>query len=249
MLGAAEIMIAGGADAPLLDPIIRQTMSTGILGSHPDPTRACRPFDASRNGTVLGEGAAFLVLESLESARSRGVPVLARLAGYAMGADSAHRTSPREDGSGLVQVMQRALLIAGIDATKIDYVNAHGTGTPLNDKIEALALQRLLGDRVRRVACSSTKPVTGHCFGASAALEAVISVLALQNQLAPPTANYREPDPECSLDLVTERPRSVDIRVVISNSLGFWGKNAALVFTRAPHHLSIAPDGTGTWNS
>lgn len=233
VLGAADIMVAGGADAPLLDPIIRLTLSTGILGSHPEPGQACRPFDATRNGTLLGEGAAFLVLESLESARRRGLPILARLVGWAVGADATHRAAPRDDGAGLVRVMRRALCVAGLDAADIDYVNAHGTGTLLNDKIETLALGRLLGDRLHHVACSSTKPVTGHCLGASAALEAVITVLSLQAQLAPPTANYREPDAECSLDLVTGGPRSTNMRFAMSNSLGFWGKNAALIFERS----------------
>ena len=217
-------MVAGGADAPLLDPIIRQTLSTGILGSHLDPQSACRPFDATRNGTVLGDGAAFLVLESLESARRRDVPCLARLVGWAVGADTTHRTSPRGDGEGLIRVMRRALQIAGLGAADIDYVNAHGTGTALNDRIETLALRQLLGDRLRQVACSSTKPVTGHCLGASAALEAVITVLSLQDQLAPPTANYHEPDPECSLDIVAGGARSMDMRVAMSNSLGFWAR-------------------------
>ena len=169
MLGEAEVMIAGGADAPLHDAVIRQILATGILGSHADPRRACRPFDASRNGTLIGDGAAFLVLESLESARRRGVPVRARLVGWAMGADATHRTSPREDGEGLVRVMRRALRLARLGPEEIDYVNAHGTGTLLNDRIEALAMRTLLGDRLHRVACSSTKPVTGHCLGASGA--------------------------------------------------------------------------------
>jgi len=232
ILGAAEIMVAGGADAPLQDAVIRQLLSTGILGSHADPRQACRPFDATRNGTLISEGAAFLVLESLESARRRGVPIRARLLGWAMGADARHRTSPRDDGEGLVQVMRRALCVAGLGAEEIDYVNAHGTGTPLNDRIEALAMRRLLGDRLRHVAFSSTKPVTGHCLGASAALEAVITVLCLQEQLAPPTANCREPDPECPLGLVTGRARPMEMQVAMSNSLGFWGKNASLIFGR-----------------
>ena len=224
-------MVAGGAEAPLQDAVIRQILSTGILGSHPDPRQACRPFDATRNGTLIGEGAAFLVLESLDSARRRGVPVLSRLLGWAMGADTTHRTSPRDDGEGLVQVT-RCALRGQTGAEAIDYVNLHGTGTPLNDRIEALAMRRLLGDRLHNVACSSTKPVSGHCLGASAALEAVITVLCLQEQLAPPTAHCREPDPECPLDLVTGRARPMDMQVAMSNSLGFWGKNASLIFAR-----------------
>ncbi len=232
VLGEADIMIAGGADAPLQDAVIRQTLATGILGSHADPRRACRPFDATRNGTLIGEGAAFLVLESMDSARRRGAPVLARLLGWAMGSDTTHRTSPREDGDGLVRAMRRALVVAGLDAADIDHVNAHGTGTTLNDRVEALALHRLLGDRLHRVPCSSTKPVTGHCLGASAALEAVLAVLSLRDQLAPPTANCLEPDPECRLDVVTGEARPMRMRVAMSNSLGFWGKNASLLFGR-----------------
>jgi 3-oxoacyl-[acyl-carrier-protein] synthase II len=229
-LGEADVMIAGGADAPLQDAVIRQILATGILGSHPDPRQACRPFDVTRNGTLIGDGAAFLVIESLESAERRGVPVRARLVGWAMCADATHRTSPRDDGAGLVRVMQRALSVAGLGPEDISYVNAHGTGTVLNDRTEALAMRRLLGDRLHHVACSSTKPVTGHCLGASAALEAVITVLALREQLAPPTPNCRNRDPECSLDIVTETARPIDMRVAMSNSLGFWGKNASLIF-------------------
>jgi 3-oxoacyl-(acyl-carrier-protein) synthase len=232
LLGEAEVMIAGGSDAPLHDTAVRQILATGILGSHADLRQSCRPFDVTRNGTLIGEGAAFLVLESLESARRRGVPVRARLVGWAMGAEAAHRTSPRHDGEGLLRVMQRALRIAGLGPEDIDYVNAHGTGTPLNDRIESLAMRRLLGDRVHHVACSSTKPVTGHCLGASPALEAVVTVLALRTQLVPPTANCRELDPACALDVVTGRARPIDMRVAMSNSLGFWGKNASLIFAR-----------------
>jgi 3-oxoacyl-[acyl-carrier-protein] synthase II len=238
VLGEAEVMIAGGADAPLHDTVIRQILATGILGSHADAREACRPFDVTRNGTLIGEGAAFLVLESLESARRRAVPVRARLVGWAMGADATHRSSPRADGEGLVLVMRRALRVAGIGPEEIDYVNTHGTGTPLNDRIEAIAMRRLLGERAHRVACSSTKPVTGHCLGASAAMEAVITVLALGAQIAPPTPNCRELDPECALDVVTSRARTLDMRVAMSNSLGFWGKNASLIFARAGDSLN-----------
>jgi 3-oxoacyl-[acyl-carrier-protein] synthase II len=230
VLGEADIMMAGGADAPLQDAVIRQIHATGILGSHPDPRRACRPFDVTRDGTLIGEGAAFLVLESLASARRRGAPVRARLLGWGTGAESAHRTSPRDDGEGLVAAMRGALRVAGLGAKAIDYINTHGTGTPLNDRIEGLALRRMLGDRLLRIPCSSTKPVTGHCLGASAALEAVVTILALREQLAPPTANCLEPDPGCGLDVVTGPARPVGMRVAMSNSLGFWGKNASLIF-------------------
>ncbi len=232
VLGEAEIMVAGGADAPLRDAVIRLALATGILGSHAEPRRSCRPFDVTRDGTLMGEGAAFLVLESLESARRRGVAVHARLLGWAMAADSTHRAAPREDGEGLVRAMRRALRVGGLGPEEIDHVNVHGTGTMLNDRIEALAMRRLLGDRVDRVACTSTKPVTGHCIGASSALEAVITILSLRHQIAPPTANCLDLDPECRLDVVTGMARPMAMRVAMSNSLGFWGKNASLVFAR-----------------
>lgn len=232
LLGEAEIMIAGGADAPLQDAVVRQLLATGILGSHDDPRRACRPFDVTRNGTIIGDGAAFLVLETLESARRRGARIHARLLGWAMGSDAASRTSPRADGEGLLKVMRRALHIAGVRPDDIDYINAHGTGTQLNDLTEAAAMSRLLGHNHRRAACSSTKPVTGHCMGASAALEALITILALRKQLAPPTANCRELDPACSVNVVTGEARSMNIHVAMSNSMAFWGKNASLILAR-----------------
>ena len=232
VLGEAEIMVAGGADAPLRDAIIRPVLATGILGFHADPRRSCRPFDVTRDGTLIGEGAAFVVLESLESARRRGAAVHARLLGWAMAADATHRVSPRQDGDGLVRAMKRALRVGGLGAEQIDYVNAHGTATLLNDRTEALAMRRLLGDRVDRVACSSTKPVTGHCLGASSALEAVITILSLRDQIAPPTANCLDLDPECRLDVVKGAARPMAMDVAMSNSLGFWGKNASLIFAR-----------------
>lgn len=231
-LGTADVMLAGATDAPLLDGVVRQLLSIGILGSHPDPRQACRPFDASRNGTLLGEGAAFLVLESLASARRRGVRIHAHLAGWALGSDHVSCTAPREDGEGLYQVMTRALRLARIDADQVDYINAHGTATRLNDRLEVVSLRRLLGDRLRSVPCSSTKPITGHCLGASPALEAVISILALQSQAGPPTATCNELDADCPIDVVAGSARSQPLRFVMSNSLGFWGNNASLIFAR-----------------
>jgi 3-oxoacyl-[acyl-carrier-protein] synthase II len=232
LLGAAEVVLVGGTDAPLQDAIIRQVLSTGILGSHADPRRACRPFDVSRDGTLLGEGAAFLILESRASARRRGARVHAELAGWALGSDPSHCTSPREDGEGLLQTMQRALARARLGAEDIDYINAHGTGTPVNDRVEVVSMARLLGGRLGAVPCSSTKPITGHCLGASAALEAVISILALQHQCVPPTTNCDDLDPALNIDAVQAAARPASLRVVMSNSLGFWGKNASLIFTR-----------------
>jgi 3-oxoacyl-[acyl-carrier-protein] synthase II len=234
LLGTADVMLAGATEAPLLDAVVRQVLSTGILGSDADPRRACRPFNADRNGTLLGEGAAFLVLESLASARRRKARIHACLAGWAIGTDPCHNTAPSEHGEGLYQVMTRALTVAGLEAGQIDYVNAHGTGTRINDPLEVLALSRLLGDRLGRVPCSSTKPITGHCLGASAALEAVISVLALQHQCVPPTANCTDLDPECPIDAVPLTARPARLSAAMSNSIGFWGYNASLIFTRLP---------------
>jgi 3-oxoacyl-(acyl-carrier-protein) synthase len=234
LLGTAEVMLTGGVDAPLQDAIIRQLLSTGILGSHADPRRACRPFDVSRDGTLLGEGAGFLVLESLAAARRRGARIYAQLAGWAIGSDPWYCSAPREDGEGLLQVMNQALALAGLTGDQIDYINAHGTGTRLNDRVEVVSLCRLLGERIKEVPCSSTKPITGHCLGASPALEAVISVLALQHQSVPPTANCAELDPDCPIDAVPASARPTPLRVVMSNSLGFWGKNASLLFTCPP---------------
>ncbi len=230
LLDVADVMLAGGAEAPLLDAVIRQLLSAGILGSHADPGQACRPFDVTRNGTLLGEGAAFLVLESLASARRRGVPIHAWLGGWALGSDHFQRAAPREDGEGLHQVMRQALAMAGLPAERLDYVNAHGTGTQLNDPLEAVALRHLLGERLHQVPCSSTKPVTGHCLGASPALEAIISILALQHQCAPMSANCTSLDPACPLDIVQASSRPCRLLAVMSNSLGFWGNNASLVF-------------------
>jgi 3-oxoacyl-[acyl-carrier-protein] synthase II len=183
---------------------------------------------------LIGEGAAFLVLESLASARRRGVPIHGVLAGWALGSDPMLCTAPREDGEGLFQVMVRALAQAGLGAEQIDYINAHGTGTPLNDRLEVVSLSRLLGGRLDQVPCSSTKPITGHCLGASAALEAVLSIHALQHQCVPPTVNCTELDPACRIDAVLSCARSASLRVVMSNSLGFWGNNASLIFTGPP---------------
>jgi 3-oxoacyl-[acyl-carrier-protein] synthase II len=231
VLGTVDAVLAGGAEATLHDCIIRQLAATGVLGSHADPRRACRPFDRTRNGIVVGEGAGFLILETQASARRRGAKVYAQLAGWAIGTENFHYTAPSETGDGLFQVMSEALALAGLRADELDYINAHGTGTALNERLETVALRRLLGDRLAAVPCSSTKPITGHCLGATPALEAVISVLALQRQYIPPTANCLEQDPDCSLDVVPVHGRPAALRRVMSNSLGFWGNNAALVFT------------------
>jgi 3-oxoacyl-(acyl-carrier-protein) synthase len=231
--GSADVVLAGGADAPLHDLLLAQLRSARLLASHPDPRLACRPFDAARNGAVLGEGAAFLVLESLASARKRGAPIYARLAGWAMNSEGSERTGVSADNASLYRSMRDALTMAAATPADVGYINAHGTGTQLNDRMEAEAIDRLGAGKLR-IATSSTKPVTGHCMGAAAAIEAVICVLALERQSLPPSANCEDPAVDCPLDLVLNRPRQSTVKAVLSNSAGFWGNNASLLFTPPP---------------
>ena len=231
LTGAADVMIAGGAEAPLNAVVLAQLRAAGVLGSHTDPARTCRPFDVTRNGLVPGEGAAFLVLESLESARGRGARVLARLAGWALGSDAESRLGSDKDGEELHRVMHEALVAAGLEPRQVSCVSTHGTGTVLNDLAEARAIARLFGPQ--GVPCSATKPVTGHCLGASAAIEAVLSVRMLVEQVIPPTANCVELDPECAVDLVVEKPRAAPVSAVMSNSSGFWGNHASVILAAA----------------
>ncbi len=231
--GTADLMLVGGAEATLHPLIISQLSAAGVLGSHADPKQTCRPFDATRNGMLLGEGAAFLLLESAQHAHQRGAKALARLAGWALGADSSGRAGVTENGDGLYQVMQAALELAAVSPLQIDYLNTHGTGTIVNDRAETRALLRLSGTSLKTPPVSSTKPVTGHCLGASPALEAIISIQALRRQLIPPTINYTTPDPDCPLDVVPGHARPAQLRCVMSNSLGFWGNNASLIFAPA----------------
>lgn len=231
LLGGATHVIAGGTDAPLHDAVIRQMAATGVLGSHDDPRLACRPFDRDRNGTILGEGAAFVVLETLASAQKRGAVIHAIFAGWATGTDCHHETAPSGAGESLVTVMQQALRMARVRPTDLGAINLHGTGTVLNDATEAAAVRSVLGKDVARVPCSSTKPITGHCLGAAAALEAVLAIMMLKHQCVPPISGCQHPDADCDLDLVLGEARVAPIRAVMSNSVGFWGNNAALVFT------------------
>jgi len=232
LLGKAEAMLVGGTEAPLHHPILAQLAAAGVMGTHEDPRLACRPFDAARNGLILGEGSAFLVLESAASAAARGAKPLARLAGWAMSLDNAGRTAVTEDGAELRRVMEQAVELAGLQAGDIDYINAHGTGTVMNDAAEAEAVGQFLGTRTAAVPCSSTKPVTGHCLGATAAMEAIIAIMAMQQQMVPPTANCTLPDPQCAIQAQPLKAGPAVIRHVMSNSLGFWGYHAALVFSR-----------------
>jgi 3-oxoacyl-[acyl-carrier-protein] synthase II len=197
-----------------------------------EPKRASRPFDAGRDGFVVGEGSGILVLESLDHAQRRGANILAELVGYGMTGDANHITQPAENGDGAFRVMRLALRDAKVEPQQVGYVNAHGTSTPLGDAIETTAMKRVFGDYARKIAVSSTKSMTGHLLGGAGGLEAGISVLALQNQILPPTINYEQPDPACDLDYVPNKARKAEVEYALSNSFGFGGTNAALVFRR-----------------
>jgi 3-oxoacyl-[acyl-carrier-protein] synthase II len=229
----ADVMIAGGSEAAITPMGVGGFAAMRALSTrNDDPQRASRPFDKDREGFVMGEGAGVIILEELEFARRRGASIYAELVGYGMSADAYHITAPSEDGDGGMRVMQAALKQAGIEPSKVDYINAHGTSTPYNDKLETLAIKRLFGDHARKVAISSTKSMTGHLLGAAGGLEAGITVLAIRNQMIPPTINYETPDPECDLDYVPNTKRAASIQYALSNSFGFGGTNGALLFKR-----------------
>ncbi len=231
--GMADVALAGGAEAPLHEVLLAQLKGAGVMGSNPDPALACRPFDSSRDGTVIGEGAAFLVLESLGSARRRGARIYAQLAGWAVNSEPAQRTGISDQSAGLRRTMSSAAGMAGLAFAELDYINAHGTGTPLNDRAESLAIVRCSAG-ANKVRTSSTKAVTGHCMGAGSAIEAVISVLALEHQTLPPSANCFEQAADCPVSLVLGEALPCAVRSVLTNSLGFWGSHASLVFREAP---------------
>jgi len=229
--GAAEVMICGGAEASITPMGVGGFAAMRALSTRNDePTRASRPFDAKRDGFVVGEGAGILILETLEHAQRRNAPIMAELAGYGMSGDAFHITQPAEGGDGAYRVMQATLKDAGLAPDVVDYVNAHGTSTPIGDVIETTAMKRLFGERAKKVAVSSTKSMTGHLLGGAGGLEAGISVLALRDQVMPPTINYENPDPACDLDYVPNTARKAEVRYALSNSFGFGGTNAALLF-------------------
>jgi 3-oxoacyl-[acyl-carrier-protein] synthase II len=229
----ADVMIAGGSEAAITPMGVGGFAAMRALSTRNDePLKASRPFDAERDGFVMGEGAGVIILEELEFARRRGAPIYAELVGYGMSADAYHITAPSEDGDGAMRVMEAAVRDARIEPSAIDYVNAHGTSTPYNDKLETLAMKKLLGDHARSVAISSTKSMTGHLLGAAGGLEAGITALAVKHQIAPPTINLDHPDPECDLDYVPHAARPMKIEYALSNSFGFGGTNGALLFKR-----------------
>ena len=231
--GRVDLAVAGGSESATLPICIAAFAQMGALTKEPDPERACRPFDANRSGFVMAEGACILVLEPEEHARARGAKIYAEIAGYGASDDAYHITAPDPEGSGAAIAIRAALADAGEPASAVDYVNAHGTSTPLNDAGETAALKSALGDAARSVAVSSTKSMTGHMLGAAGAVEAAVSALAIRDGRIPPTIHYETPDPACDLDYVPNVAREKDVRFAISNSFGFGGQNAVVAFRRA----------------
>jgi 3-oxoacyl-[acyl-carrier-protein] synthase II len=229
----AEVMICGGSEAAITPLGVGGFAAMRALSTRNDePERASRPFDAQRNGFVVGEGAGILILESLDHAQRRGARILAEIVGYGMSGDAFHITQPAEGGDGAFRVMTKTLKDAKLSPDVVGYVNAHGTSTPIGDAIETVAMKRLFGERAKKVPVSSTKSMTGHLLGGAGGLEAGISVLALRDQILPPTINYENPDPACDLDYVPNQARKAGVNYALSNSFGFGGTNAALLFKR-----------------
>ncbi len=233
-LGDADVMVAGGAESPVNRIAVAgfsalRALSTGF---NEEPQRASRPYDKGRDGFVMGEGAGVVVIESLEHAKARGAKIYAELIGYGLSGDAYHITAPTPDGDGALRCMNMALRRAGLSPDQIDYINAHGTSTPLGDEIELSAVQRLTGNAAGRISMSSTKSCIGHLLGAAGAVEAIFSILAIRDRLAPPTINLDNPSVETPIDLVPHKARPRDIDVALSNSFGFGGTNASLVFRR-----------------
>ena len=231
--GDADMMVAGGSEAAICPLTVGGFSSARALSTrNDDPATASRPWDKGRDGFVLGEGAGVLVLEEYEHAKARGAKIYAEVAGYGMSADAHHMTAPCEDGEGAARCMRNALRNAGINPDQVDYINAHGTSTPLGDVAETMAMKRCLGAHAKKVKVSSTKSMTGHLLGAAGGVEAVFSALAIQHQIAPPTINIFEQDEACDMDYVANTARNMTINVAMSNSFGFGGTNGTLVFRK-----------------
>ena len=231
--GDADAMLCGGAEAAITPMGVGGFAAMRALSTrNQDPEHASRPFDAGRDGFVIGEGAGIILLEELERARGRGAKIYAELVGYGMSSDAFHITQPSEDGDGAVRVMSNAIKDARIQPQDVDYINAHGTSTHYNDKLETMAIKKVFGDSAYSIPVSSTKSMMGHLLGAAGGVEAGILALALQDQIVPPTANYESPDPDCDLDYVPNRARRRPVRYALSNSFGFGGTNAALLMKR-----------------
>jgi 3-oxoacyl-[acyl-carrier-protein] synthase II len=233
--GAADIMIAGGAEAIIIPLTIAGFCQMKAMSTrNDDPAKASRPFDAQRDGFVCGEGGGLVILESLEHARERGARIYAELIGYGMTGDAHHMTAPDPEGDGAARAMVAALEDAATPASAVDYINAHGTSTPYNDKFETVAIKRVFGEHARQVAVSSTKSMTGHLLGAAGGVEAIATAFAIYHGVLPPTINYETPDPDCDLDYVPNHARKRDVEVALSNAFGFGGTNATLAFKK--HH-------------
>ncbi|KAA9027550.1 beta-ketoacyl-ACP synthase II [Niallia endozanthoxylica] len=230
--GDAIAMVTGGAEAPITNMSVAGFCANTALSTNPDPKTACRPFDLDRDGFILGEGAGIMVLEELEHALARGAHIYAEIVGYGATADAYHITAPAPAGEGGARAMKMAINDAGLKPEDIDYINAHGTSTAYNDKFETAAIKEVFSDHARKLAISSTKSMTGHLLGAAGGIEAIISALTIKDGIIPPTINYQTPDPECDLDYVPNEARKQEVKAVLSNSLGFGGHNATIVFKK-----------------
>ncbi|XJZ28177.1 beta-ketoacyl-ACP synthase II [Bacillota bacterium Lsc_1132] len=230
--GDADVMITGGAEAPITKMSVAGFCANTALSTNPDPKTASRPFDKNRDGFVIGEGAGIVVLEELEHALARGAKIYGEIVGYGATGDAYHITAPAPGGEGGARAMKMALKDAGLKPEEIDYINAHGTSTEYNDKFETAAVKEVFGEYAYKLAMSSTKSMTGHLLGAAGGVEAIFSLLALRDSILPPTINYETPDPDCDLDYVVNKARSQQIQAVMSNSLGFGGHNATIVFKK-----------------
>lgn len=230
--GDADVMISGGAEAPITKMSVAGFCANTALSNNPDPKTASRPFDKNRDGFVIGEGAGIVVLEKLEHALARGAKIYAEIVGYGATGDAYHITAPAPAGEGGARAMKMAINDGGLNPEDIDYINAHGTSTEYNDKFETLAIKEVFGEHAYKLALSSTKSMTGHLLGAAGGIEAIFTVLAIQDSILPPTINYETPDPECDLDYVPNAARPMEIKAALSNSLGFGGHNATIVFKK-----------------
>ncbi len=230
--GDADIMVTGGAESAITPLSFAGFCSNKALSTNPDPETACRPFDRDRDGFIMGEGAGILVLEEYEHAKKRGAVILGEIVGYGCTCDAYHITAPSPDGAGGAKSMKLAVEDAGLKMEDIDYINAHGTSTPINDPCETRVIKNAFGEHAYKLAVSSTKSMTGHLLGAAGAVEAIITAMALNDGIIPPTINLANPDPECDLDYVPNKSRAADIKYALSNALGFGGHNAAVVLKK-----------------
>jgi len=231
--GIADVMVTGGSESCITELAMGGFCAMRALSTrNDDPKRASRPFDAERNGFVMGEGSGVLILERYEHAIERRANIYAEISGYGLSADAYHITSPDPDGEGAARSMEMAIQDAGVTIKDIDYINAHGTSTPLNDKLETIAIKRTFGEQAHKILVSSTKSMTGHLLGGAGGIESIFTVLSIKNEAVPPTINYETPDPECDLDYVPNQPRKAKIHYALTNSFGFGGTNATLLFQK-----------------